>query len=490
MFWGVCIAQEAFMLSHSDISQVVNLGYANLEDSAFMKGSKKSKKVFMISDFNNMSDFDIDITLLAREFMTQMLQSKQFALSGALASNAFDADPSLDRIRALRNNKEFADMIPKGALIAPKYALSARISNDISTQGKFNIITYHFIFSVINLENGLVEWDYIEHIKKSSKEPLPPLNRESPYGRACVANALSPNERKEACEVAINEIWLGNFESIPQNKRELLHTYAQKATDLGSAFGARVLGTSYKFAYTDFTRAKKYYAKSCEGGDGGGCYNLSLLYENAQGVEQDIALAKKYAQSACEKGFRAGCENLKLLAQYKDDEQLDETALTNQRDCEKGLGIACGNLSSYYYHGFGGANKNITKARMLLEKGCTLKDTYSCYQLGLWELQGLGGALKSGKKALEHIVYACETDAKKACRVMENFSEQQQYFYKCEDNAKNIANAACLNAGDLYENALDIKHDNAQALKYYKKSCDGGLKVACNAYNALAQKLK
>ncbi|WP_034373611.1 SEL1-like repeat protein [Helicobacter sp. MIT 05-5293] len=489
----VSIAQDQtpFHLNSHDISQVASLAEADLMVSPFVLGTKGQKKVLAISDFNDVSDFGIDIHLLARELVAGMLDSQSFTLTAAIAGNAFNADPSLDKIRSLRNNEEFSDIIPKGKLITPRYSLSARISNDIVMQNNLNIVTYHFIFSIVNLETGLVEWDYIEHIKKSSKEKLPSLDRESPYGRNCKANALNPKEVKQACEIAISEIWLGAFEEIPQGKRELLHTYAKRACELDSAFGCRALGTSYKFAHTDFAHAKKYYQKSCELKDGGGCYNLSILYEHAQGVNQNIPSAKQYANLACEYGYKSGCENLKLLEQYSDEDHFDERTLMLKSDCDMGLGIACGDLSFYYYHGMGGVNKNHTQARLLLEKGCQLKDVNSCYQLGLWEMQGLGGTLKDAKKALEHIKLACESDAKTNCKALQKMDSQKQDLYKCESNTPIFASSACHTTGGIYEHGFDtLKSDMNQALKYYKKACDAGLNTACSSYNNVQQKIK
>lgn len=54
-----------------------------------------------------------------------MLDSKQFTLSAAIAGNAFNADPMLDKVRTMRNNEEFKDIISKGSLITPRYSLSA-----------------------------------------------------------------------------------------------------------------------------------------------------------------------------------------------------------------------------------------------------------------------------------------------------------------------------------------------------------------------------
>ncbi len=371
-----------FVLNFDDISQITSLAGVDLLESSFIKDSK-TKKVLMISDFNNLSDFDIDIGLLARKIITDTVSSQKITLTAAIAGNAFNADPSLDKIRAMRNNEEFADIIPKGTLIAPKYSLSARITNDTTKQGSLHIVSYHFIFSIVNLESGLVEWDYIEHIKKASKEPLP-LERESLYGKKCLAASLPLKEQKAACEVAISEIWLGIFESIPQNKKPLLHSYALKACELDSPFGCRALGASYKFEKKDLSNAKKYYEKACE-----------------------------------------------------------------------------------------------------------LKDANSCYQLGLWEMQGLGGTTKDANKALEHTLFACESDVKRNCKAVSALSEEKANIYRCEEHTKIIINVACSGAASIYEHGFgSVSSNNELALKYYQKACKGGLDNACSMFNSLQQKLK
>lgn len=145
-----------FALTFDDMTQITSLAGADLLESSFIKDSNnKNKKVLMISDFNNLSD----IGLLARELISDMVRSQKFTLTAAISGNAFNANPSLDKIRAMRNNEEFSDIIPKGTLIAPKYSLSARITNDTAKQGNLHIVSYHFIFGIVNLESGLVEWD-------------------------------------------------------------------------------------------------------------------------------------------------------------------------------------------------------------------------------------------------------------------------------------------------------------------------------------------
>lgn len=485
---------DEFLLNANDIESLASLAGADLSQSRFFQYiDNKTPQIIAISDFNNLSTFDVDTTLLARTLLREITESKHFILTAAIAGNAFNADPMLDSIRAMRNNEEFSDLIPKGTLKAPKYSISGQISSDSATQGKFHIVTYHIIFSLVNLESGLVEWDYIEHIKKSSKSPPPAQKAQSPHGRICL-NPSSTHNQKQACEIAISELWAGSLEELSPSQNTAFYEYALKACELDSSFGCRALGSSYKFYKQDVKKAKTYFEKSCDLNDGGGCYQLSILYEHAQGVKQDINKAQHFAKRSCALGFQAGCANEKLLAQYA-EEDLNEYALMYQTHCDADLGIACGNLSFSYYHGANGAHKNHTKARILLEKGCDLGDVNSCYQLGLWELQGLGGATKDAKKALNHIIKACQGDVEANCKAINKLDERVKYIYKCEDNTKNISISACVSVGGIYEHGMslglsNVKSDVRAALEYYKKACDGGLDLGCTNYNNLQQKVK
>ncbi len=54
--------------------------------------------------------------------------------------------------------------------------------------------------------------------------------------------------------------------------------------------------------------------KECDGGNGAGCYELGVLYDNArEGASQDYQKAAELYSKACELGSGAGCSNLGFL---------------------------------------------------------------------------------------------------------------------------------------------------------------------------------
>lgn len=474
--------------SLEEITQFSELAGYDLLHSDFAQGDK-GKKIIAISDFYNLTDFALDSALIARVFLQQIKDSQVFSLTNAIAGNASNTDPMLDSIRAMRNNLEFGNVIPKGALLAPKYSLSGRISNDIKELGGKTIVQYNIILSITNLENGLVEWDYVDSIKKTYEGKIPEgFFTQTRYGLICSGSANADISLKEACELAIAEIWEGSFQDIAPNKRDSIVRYAKKACELDSAFGCRAYAAAYRYGVgekQDFAKAMKFYQKACQKSDGNACYNMALMYQNAQGVAQNLKEADTYAHRACTLDFEAGCGLHQKLTALAQEDSLDERGQMLTQQCEANDSVACGDLAFYYYHGFGGANRNPTKAAHLFQKGCELGDVNSCYQIGLWHVSGLGGAIKDWGIAAGYMDKPCNLYTLKfACA---NTTHQAQ----CQKHFENYKSNACFSLGALYEHGgINLKQDIKKALETYKKSCDMGLENACVYYNNLKESLK
>lgn len=480
----------ALSLSTEEIRQISELAGLDLLNSEFVKnGDRESKKVIAISDFYNLADFPIDSILLARIFLQTLQDSKVFMLTNAIGGNASNIDPMLDSIRSLRNNKEFSDIIPKNALIAPQYSLSGRISSELKELGTKTLVQYTIILNITNLKNGLIEWNYVDLMKKVYEGKIPNnLSTQTRYGLICNGRIKTDMTIKEACELAIAEIWEGSFRDIPKNAMSHIARYAKKACELDSAFGCRAVGASYRYGVgekQDFTKAMEFYKKACQNQDGNACYNVALLYQNAQGVKQDFNMASSYAHQSCHTNFEAGCELFKRLEMLVQQDELDERGHELERRCEQKVGLSCGNLAFYYYHGINGASRNPIKAAFLFQKGCDLNDVNSCYQLGLWYVQGLGGMLKDSKIAADLMEKACE-----GIKIKQN-CDKTLPIDKCEVNFDFLRSNACFSLGGIYEHGgVHLDKDTQKALKFYKKSCDLNLKNSCVAYDNLKESLK
>ena len=171
------LSQE--ILDSKDLESLAQRAQEDMLDSVFFKDIS-TPQVIALSDFANLTHFELDIQTLARLPLVSLRDSGKFSLTGAISGNALNADPLLDGIRAQRNKAEFQDIIPNGALLAPTYSLSARISDSLApldsgadsknAQNPQKVRTnLSFIFSITNLKTGLIEWDYIAHISKEAQ---------------------------------------------------------------------------------------------------------------------------------------------------------------------------------------------------------------------------------------------------------------------------------------------------------------------------------
>lgn len=512
-----------FFLSTQDLLSIAALTNADLQDSTFLKELKTEEQaIIAISDFNSLSDYPIDIEFLARAVLKDILTTKTLRLSNAIAGNALNSDKMLDSIRAMRNNSEFGDIIPKGSLLPPKYSLSARISSETKSLSSINSVEYSFIFSIVNLQNGLVEWDYIERIKKSAKAPLPDIKgttiTESKYGKACLKNPTSQHIKlntKQACEVAIIEIWQNSFASIPANKAMFLYAYAKTACELKSAFACRALGVAYKYGIkenlntiaefsgkdtgialdekekillqVDFDKAKSAYSKSCDLRDGGGCYNLALMQYHSQ--NQDLHKASDYANKGCKYGFSDACELAKEIEISK-NEVLEPEALKKIEQCEANIPQSCVAAAFNYHHGLQGAVKNQTKASQYYKKACDLGYSYSCYILGMYQVQGYGAGAKDMREAAKNTLKACDADPVRECEAINKLDPIKRTQQQCVEQGNLSVGSACLTAGSFFESGVGVKIDTNEALRIYKRGCDFGVDNSCEAYKNLKERVR
>ena len=78
----------------------------------------------------------------------------------------------------------------------------------------------------------------------------------------------------------------------------------------------------------DYSKAKYYSEKACNGDNPYSCANLAQLYENGYGVMMDYDKSLSLYKKACTDGYSTACNNFKLL--------YDKVCLTNPKKyCSK-----------------------------------------------------------------------------------------------------------------------------------------------------------
>ena len=65
----------------------------------------------------------------------------------------------------------------------------------------------------------------------------------------------------------------------------------------------------------DKQKAVYWFTKAAEQGDAEAQYNLAVMYDKGNGIEQNRSLAKKYYQQACEWYHKNACSKLKQLTE-------------------------------------------------------------------------------------------------------------------------------------------------------------------------------
>lgn len=134
------------------------------------------KKVFVISHIDNKTKESIDTEIIARQLMREIRKSKngkKIDITNAISGESSKKDSAIDEVRNLRNNGEFnqESIVKKGKLIAPNYSLSGKIHQRTSKlPDNQKRIDYTFSWSVVDLKDGTLEWDFDYIISKVSDQ--------------------------------------------------------------------------------------------------------------------------------------------------------------------------------------------------------------------------------------------------------------------------------------------------------------------------------
>ncbi|MGX2984733.1 hypothetical protein ACWIWK_04585 [Helicobacter sp. 23-1048] len=138
--------------------------------------SNKERKVFALSHIENKTKEDIDTEIIARQLMREIRKSKngkKIDITNAISWESGKKDVAIDKVRNLREDGEFSQesIVKKGGLIAPNYSLSGKIHQKISKlPDNKKRIDYTFSWSVVDLKEGTLEWDFDYVISKISDQ--------------------------------------------------------------------------------------------------------------------------------------------------------------------------------------------------------------------------------------------------------------------------------------------------------------------------------
>ena len=151
-----------------------------------------------------------------------------------------------------------------------------------------------------------------------------------------------------------------------------------------------------------------------------------------------------------------------------------------EKACDGGNMLGCGALGDMYQRALG-VKKNYKKAVKFYTQSCDGAEMAGCGALGDMYMKGLGTEL-SYAKAMELYNKACDGGKEMACdRLNDTFiGSFEDLNIKCSDQ-KEIP--ACTQLASKYGEGKDY----ANAFKYTKKGCDGGVMLDCASEGYLYQ---
>jgi hypothetical protein len=170
----------------------------------------------------------------------------------------------------------------------------------------------------------------------------------------------------------------------------------------------------------------------------------------------------------------------------------DDPLLSKQKqECKDGNYSQCSQIGNQYENSQNGA----TKSSEFYKKACDGGDDYGCYSLAFNYKNGIG-IQQNDEKSLELYKKVCNNGYLSGCyklaylyktgnSVQQNDEKSLELYKKsCIGNSDDSIPEACVDVGDNYRNS-----DPYQAIKYYKKACDGGNTryVLCKDYHELQE---
>jgi len=132
-------------------------------------------------------------------------------------------------------------------------------------------------------------------------------------------------------------------------------------------------------------------------------------------------------------------------------------------------------------------NREYTKGRELLEKGCNLNDGISCYNLGIM-YEKAQGVTKDLPKSIKYYTKSCDNNFMKGCYnlgvsyykgigVTTNKEKAFELYTKACNNGEE--KSGCYNLGFMYHQSESVQQNKQKAIKFYNKSCNAKNEKAC-----------
>ena len=202
-------------------------------------------------------------------------------------------------------------------------------------------------------------------------------------------------------------------------------------------------------APADVERARGIYVTLCNKRVNQACFDLGVMYDEAQGVPEDKRRAHKLYQAACRRGYQDACYNLAVVWEKED---APKRAYKMYQDvCNKGTLAGCVTLGFHYEWGADKLPQDEAKAVALYTRACDLGDGLGCTSLASMHADGRG-VQKDLARARSLNDASCKTG--------------------------NLT--GCTKLGLMLERGEGGDKDPDRAQKLFARGCEGGVRMACD----------
>ena len=248
----------------------------------------------------------------------------------------------------------------------------------------------------------------------------------------------------------------------------------------------------------DYAAAMSYWRPLAEQGNASVQFNLGVMYDLGQGVQQDYAQALIWYRKAADNGLLDAQFNIGLMYEQGKGVQQDYAqALDWYRDAaDQGLAYAQNKVGAIYDHGQG-VQRDYGQAVLWYHKAAEQGDAEAQNNLGLMYEQGKGvqqdyvQALIWYRKAVDQGLADAQNNLGALYANGHGVpKDEAQAFVWCRKAAEQGNADAQNNLGVMYANGLGVPRDDAQASLWYRKAAEQGHAAAqhnLDVMNAEAQ---
>jgi TPR repeat protein len=217
------------------------------------------------------------------------------------------------------------------------------------------------------------------------------------------------------------------------------------------------------------------FDEACRMGDGAGCLEAGLMFDEGIDGVGDPAVALRFFRRACDEGAPAGCTNLGLAFHRGEVVTRDEPRAVRlyEKGCEAGDPGGCSNLAYVLHYGIG-VEQDPAGARRHYDTACAARHPGACENLAALLVSHPQAGLSGGQR---------KTEPERAASIWKEACSRADRAVS-PSSARSASpggprDAACINYAICLETGLGVPADPALAQTLLREACDSGHIEGC-----------